>query len=332
MAVWVGSYGEKGGEGLYRLAMQDGRMVVAGVEPRIANASFGVASAHHGVAYFVDEQEQGRITAWHHQPAWERMSSLPSGGAAPCHLALSADERWLACANYANGAVAIFSIDPSTGDVLEMVSQFTAAGETGPDPQRQDDPHAHCVVFTRDGDTLYHVDLGLDRVFRHDLDEGRIVASQVALAAPAGAGPRHLLFHPDGIHALLICELSAQLLLLIHKPDGTLACVDAVATSPGDDANDNLGGHLACDADGHVLVTNRGNDNLARFAVSGGKLELRDWRATGGASPRHFLQQDGAVLVAHEESGSLTHVRWDRSTTLPIGRVPGAAFVIDLPD
>ena len=331
MSVWVGSYSAKGGEGLYRLTTRDGQAVVAGVEPQIANASYGVASSRHGLVYFVDEQDEGRISAWH-PSARKRTSSVPSGGAAPCFLALSPDEQWLACANYADGVIALFRIDPSSGDLLELVSRFAAPCDAGPDPERQDGPHAHCIVFAENGATLYHVDLGFDRVFRHDLDGGRIVASHVAFTAPAGSEPRHLLLHPDGVHALLICELSAQLLLLTHAPDGTLTCVDVVDTCPDKGATANLGGHLAFDADGHVLVTNRGHDSLVRFAVRGGKLEMLDWRSTCGASPRHFLQWEHGALIAHEESGSLTHVRWDQPTASPIGCVPGAAFVIDLPD
>lgn len=330
MALWVGSYSKAGGKGLYRLEEGQGRLNVADIEPRIANASFGVVS-RHGMAYFVDEQDEGRITAWRHHEGWLRMSSLPSGGAAPCYLALSHDERWLACANYDDGVVALFRLDPSSGDLLELSARITQHG-AGPDPERQDGPHAHCVLFASDGSALYHVDLGLDRVFRHDLENGNIVASHLAFATSPGAGPRHLMFHPDGAHALLICELSAQLLLLRHGSDGSFTCIDATPTTPKPSIEENLGGHLAIDAKGRVLITNRGHDSLVRFTICRDKLEMLDWHHTGGTSPRHFVPSQDGALIAHEESGTLTQVLWGKPSALPVATIPGAAFVIDIPD
>lgn len=329
MAFWVGSYRGKGGKGLYALSAADGRVVVTEAEPRIANASFGIFSPRHGVTYFVEE-EAARVAAWRYDEAWHPMTDLPSGGTAPCYLALSPDERWLACANYADGVVALFRLDPDNGDLVGLAS-CGAPGGAGPDPERQEGPHAHCVVFASDGGVLYHVDLGSDRVFRHRLEDGHIAASEVAFSAPAGFGPRHLLFHPDGVHALLICELSAQLLLLAIEADGSFACLDSVATIPQAGGGDNLGGHLAIDDQGRVLVTNRGRDSLVRFVIREARLEMLDWRPTGGASPRHFAQHQGGALVAHEESGSLTRVWWDRSEPSSVADIPGAAFVIDIP-
>jgi 6-phosphogluconolactonase len=331
MGLWVGSYTAKGGKGLYPLHWDNTRFIAGDPEPGIANASFAVWSARHRLMYVVTEQEDGWIAAWRPGDTWECIGNVRSGGALPCYLALSHDGRWLACANYGDGSIAIFSIDPGTGAPEQLVSSYRPTGR-GPNAERQDGPHAHCVVFARDDRALYHVDLGLDRVFHHELDEGRIVRTDVAFAAPAGSGPRHLLFHPAGV-ALLVCELSAQLMLLRHA-GGQLTCLDALLTAPELTGDDNLGGHLAIEANGDILVTNRGHDSLVRFGLRGARLELLAWRHSGGRSPRHLIALGNRAIVAHEEGGGLV------SVPLPghggeselIAPISGAAFVMDLPE
>ncbi len=328
MGLWVGSYAGQGGKGLYPLE-RDGDHTLAGApEPGIANASFAVWSQRHRLAYFVDEMA-GRISAWRYDAGWQSLGSVESGGELPCYLALSDDERWLACANYGDGCVTVLSINPDTGALAGQVASFRAEGH-GVDPERQEGPHAHCVVFAQKDRALYHVDLGLDRIYRHDVSDGRIVASEVAFAAPAGSGPRHLAFHPSG-HALLICELSATLMLLGH--DGArFRLLQSLLTAP-EPCPDNLGGHLAVHADGSVWVTNRGHDSVARFEVHGDRLCASGWQFTQGQSPRHVHAVDGAVLVAHEESGGVTQVPLPlgAGTAKAIAAIPGAAFILSIP-
>ncbi|VWX55133.1 beta-propeller fold lactonase family protein [Novosphingobium sp. 9U] len=329
MANWVGSYREKGGEGFYRLERDGGRLMLTGCERAIEDASYVVWSDRHRLAYMVEEKEEGRIATWRFDGAWEHVASLPSGGALPCFLSLSPDGHTLACANYGDGTLTTFALDPESGAPRQLLSSYRPSGH-GPVPERQEGPHAHCAVFDGD-DVLYHVDLGLDRVFRHELERGRIVASAPAFSAPSGAGPRHLLLHPDAEHDLLVCELSAQLLLLRREgPD--FACVGAVPTCPHDGVRDNLGGHLALDRDGTVLVTNRGHDSLVRFAIDGEQLHLREWSHTGGSSPRHLMVDRGQVIVAHEEGGGVAHVSLNAQDACRIANIPGAAFLIEIPD
>lgn len=331
MTLWVGTYQAKGGKGLVPLLDRDGHLLAGDPEQRIANASFVVGSLHRGLFYFVDEQEEGRVTAWKRNGSqWTAAGSISSAGALPCYLALSPDGRLLAVANYADGSLALIKLDVDTGSFqgLEGVHRPTGHGRN---PERQDGPHAHCAVFTPDGGTLYHVDLGLDRVFAHDVSAGLAQPPAIAFEAPAGAGPRHLVLHPDGVHALLICELASRLMLL--RREGTaLVCLDDVPTQPVP-TDGNLAGHLALDADGTILVTNRGHDSLVRFAVKGECLVMREWRPTGGASPRHFLVSGAQALIAHEQQGGVTRVRFasPRGHEL-VADLAATAFIIDIPD
>lgn len=332
MTLWVGTYREQGGRGLTPLVEKGETLVAGKPERHIANASYTVASAHTGLFYFVDEQDAGRVVAWRHKDGrWHDVGSIESGGALPCYLDLSSDGRWLAVANYGDGTLGLLSLDPPSGKFEALAAVHRPKGK-GFDPERQDGPHAHCAVFTPDARTLYHVDLGLDRVFAHDLTKPLPQEPEVAFEAPPGWGPRHLVLHPDGRHALLICELAARLLLL--RRDGTrLVRLHDVGTAP-EPCEGNLGGHLSVEPDGSVYVTNRGHDSLVRFTIDEGQLTMREWWPTGGSSPRHFLlRQDGSALVAHEKQGGVRRVvlNHDGENT-QVADLGGAAYIIEIPD
>lgn len=102
--VFVGSYAATGGPGLLPLIVDaaTGAWTPGTPIAAVRNASFAVASGRHGHRYVVDEAA-GKVAV--HDRAWRLLAEVPSGGEAPCHLALSADECRLAVANYESGSV-----------------------------------------------------------------------------------------------------------------------------------------------------------------------------------------------------------------------------------
>lgn len=327
MTLWVGTYQAQGGRGLYPLTH---RVPPAAGDPAsaIRNASFGVWSARHRLAYFVDELEDGRIGAWKLDASgWLPAGACSTGGALPCFLSLSDDGTRLAVANYGDGTVSLIGLDADTGSPEQLVDLYRGGGR-GPDPERQDRPHAHCVLFTDEDAGLFHVDLGTDRIYHHRIGSAGFEHTSVALEAPAGVGPRHLALLPDGERAVLVCELGARLLLLRREGE-RFECLDDVATAP-EVSEGNLGGHLSLAEDGAIYVTNRGHDSLVRFAIDSDRLVQQAWWPTGGSSPRHFVIEGSTALVAHEEGGGVTCLDLEGEVT---GRaaVPAAAFLIDVP-
>lgn len=331
--LWLGTYAAKGGEGLCRVDSTARELRLGTADSRITNASYGIWSAATRTAYLVDEQETGRVTAWTPgDDCWEPRGSCESGGSLPCFLSLSPGGDLLAVANYGDGTVALLDVEPATGSLHGIADLARSSGQ-GPNRERQDGPHAHCVVFDEGRKRIFHVDLGLDRVFAHAIAGKRFGEAEVAFATPPGAGPRHLLLHPDRCHALLLTELSSELMLLERTPGGFFP-IDVVSTLP-EDHEGNLGGHLALDPAGRVLVTNRGHNSLVAFRIEAGRLKPDGWTRTGGTSPRHFQVVGGGTMIAHEESGSLALVPLPSLGGDTVGpRVvpaPGAAFVFEVP-
>lgn len=332
--VWVGTYGKRGGKGLVPIDIGEDLTLAAGLpEPAIADASFGIAGTEE-LFHFVSEGDRGKIGTWQLVGgAWSKVACVDSGGSQPCYLAIRPDGALLATANYGDGTVAVLGIDPATGVPTGATEALRVSGH-GPDATRQDGPHPHCAVFAPDGDRLFHVDLGLDRVFEYRLGDEALGEPRVVFDAPPGSGPRHLVWLPDGERAVLVTELSAQLLLL--RWDGeAFVSLDVQSIGVGRAANENLGGHLALAKADRVLVTVRGEDTLVEFAVEGERLVRTGWAATD-ASPRHFHVNCETVLVANEEGGTVQlYRRRDLSSAgakpCATATVPGAAFVLAPP-
>ncbi len=334
MEIFVGTYAEAGGKGVYPLRFEEGKWTLGNAFHGAQNASFGAYSRQHRVHYLVDEQQEGKVGAYRRESGgWRSLTGARTGGREPCYVGLSPDEKWLALANYGSGSMALFRLDPHTGLIGDRVTVRQNYGR-GPVADRQDGPHAHCAVFSPDCRWLFQTDLGTDQVlaFAFDAERGELGETRTAFQAPPGTGPRHLVFHPNRPLAVLMSELASTLTLL-EVGDGTLQPRQVISTLPGGFAGESLGGHLAFDAAGTcVFVTNRGHDSIAAFAFRDGQLALLGHTQSGGKSPRFFLLlEDGrTMMVAHEEGNSIAafDVQPDR-TLIQNGEVmvPGPAFI-----
>lgn len=339
--LWIGTYAAQGGAGLVPLHEDAaGRFSPGEPVAAIANAAWGLWCPERKLAYFVDEQDAGRVSAWTRDseagaPGWREHSSSATGGAMPCHVARDPEGRFLAVANYGDGSVALIGLDPQTGGIGGLIDVKRTGGR-GPDAARQAGPHAHCVLFTRDGSALLHVDLGIDRVLRYPVSARGLGEPQVAFTAPPGSGPRMALMHPDERHGLLVCELTARLMVL-RREGNAIVCTADEAMVPEGFAGENLGGGIALASRDRVLVSNRGHDSVAAFVFRDGALERAGWSRSGGADPRALWTDGRRVVVANEASGTVGVLDWPdpaRPGAEPgqVLAVPGACFVIDVPD
>jgi 6-phosphogluconolactonase (cycloisomerase 2 family) len=164
----------------------------------------------------------------------------------------------------------------------------------GPDPERQEGPHAHQAVFGLDG-VLYVTDLGTDEVRRFLPDMTPHPDGSVRLAA--GSGPRHLLHH-DG-HWYVTGELDGMVRVY---DDGWRELGRAPASESGER---NQPSHIARSADGrHIYVGNRGPDTVTAFEA-GGRLTRVAEVPSGGRWPRHFAVAGDRLYVANQRSDAI---------------------------
>jgi 6-phosphogluconolactonase (cycloisomerase 2 family) len=326
MLIYVGSYTpEAGGKGT-GISVWDSRLRPAAPTTGLPAPSWLVTHPSAPVLYAVSELDDGAVNALSVAPdgALGTVSRQPSGGSAPCHLAVTADGRYLLCANYGSGSVAVFAIndDGTLGARTDLVTHHG----NGPDPSRQEGPHAHHVSVI--GDEVTAVDLGTDTLYGYRLGPDGQLRPIWETYAGAGIGPRHLVSTPTG-RRYVADELAST--VSVYDPDpatGGLRLVHRRPATLTEPAERSYPSEIALSADlRFVYVANRGNDTVTTFAVAGDELTGVDETPCGGRRPRHFALDGDLMYVANEHSHTVTELRVDPDTGVP--RPTGAR--IDVP-
>ena len=229
-------------------------------------------------------------------------------GTAACYLDVDKTGKAVLVANYSSGSVASLPVK-ADGSLGEPASFFQHKGSSV-NPQRQKEPHAHCIVVSPDNKYAFAADLGTDQILCYKLDPAtaKLTPNKPPFArSPAGAGPRHLTFHPNGKRVYVINELLNSV---------TVFDYDADAGHPDREADDldapgRLQGHeLLRRPEDHagrpfLYGTNRGHDSIAAYRIGeDGRLSLIAIEPSLGKGPQNLaITPDGAVAPVCEHAG-----------------------------
>lgn len=260
------------------------------------------------------------------------LNKLPSEGKSPCYTVVSANGKFLYCANYVTGSVTEFRI-ADDGSIAELAQLITHTGK-GPNQPRQDGPHAHFAEFTPDGKFLVVIDLGIDAVKLYPWNDKGIDASAVrTFSTPAGKGPRHLTFNKAGNIAYLVTELGNTVLTLSYDGNGNFALLNEITTLPEHYSGATKASAIRLSPDEKYLyVSNRGYDTIACYALDP-ETQFPIWKgitAAGGLGPRdiNYLPGYQKFAAANEFSDVVVFydVKPETGMLYPDGnmvRIPG---------
>lgn len=328
--AYIGSYTDDKKEGIHILETDgtNGSFHRVGVVDGIENPTYLALSSTHPLLYAVQGMPQYGPRDSHGALAIYRVDGTtltplahrPVGVTVPCHIALSPDERTLAFAEYTHAVAGVFDLDADGAFAASPPVTVRHSG-SGPDKSRQESAHAHCVTFTPDGQRLCVVDLGIDRVIAYDMatrHDGLQAVDALTITSAGGAGPRHLVFHPNGRFAFLLHELNNTLTALHFAGDAFIP-LQTLATIPEGFGDFSKASALKLTADGRrLLASNRGHDSIATFAVDPdtGHLDLLAISPLVGAFPRDFALFPGEqfVLVGHENSHTVCSYAFDAAS------------------
>jgi 6-phosphogluconolactonase len=320
----VGTYTEgTPSEGIYlvRMDRRSGQLRRVGSVAAGANPSYLTIHPNGRLLYAVNELEKyqerpsGAVSAFAIERvtgALTRLNEQPSEGGAPCFVSVDRGGQVVLVANYAGGSVALLPIE-ANGALAPAACVVQHTGK-GPSLERQEAPHAHCILPDPTNRFALAADLGADRVFVYRLDVGgkslRHVAGGDAVMRP-GAGPRHIALHPTLPLVFVANELDSTVVTLRFDAErGALSPQGARSTVPAGWTGTNYPADIHLAASGRtVYVSNRGHDSIAVFSVaeSTGALVLDQVVPTEGDWPRNFtLHPTGRwLLVANQRSDSV---------------------------
>ncbi len=263
---------------------------------------------------------------------------LSALGSAPlpdsmAYIATDRSGRWLFAASYGGHRA---SVSPIGAD-----GKPAAAVQIVPNGK-----NAHAALTDAANRHVYLASLGTDQVFqwRFDAATGQLTPNTVpAMAARAGSGPRHLVFHPNGRHAYLLGELDATVELLeVDASRGQLSRQQHWATLPAGSTVQPWASDIHLTPDGRFLYTSERNSStlaIWRVDTATGALSLVGHQETE-KQPRGFqIDASGQWLIAAGQvSNSVTLYRIDRESgrlsptqRLPVGRGPNWIEIVDRP-
>ena len=344
LMVYVGTYTSGKSEGiyLYRLNLRSGELKHSATTKGVKDPSYLAVAPSRRFLYAVNEVEEfggkksGALSAFAVDGRTGELKLLnqqPSMGGSPCYVVVDRTGRFVLVANYSGGNVSVLPVraDGSLGEATDVKQDEGSSINA----ERQEGPHAHCVVLDPANRFAYACDLGADKImsFRFDKRRGKLIPNEVPwVKTKPGAGPRHLVFHPSGKFAYVINELHATVTALAQDRNGNLKEVETVPTLPGEFTGANTSADIHVSPDGRFLYSsNRGHDSIAAFKINAhnGKLTFIAHESTGGQAPRNFaIDPTGAfLLVANQKSDNIVTFRRDLRT----GRLSATGQIAAVP-
>jgi 6-phosphogluconolactonase len=336
--LYVGTYTHDMGpggraDGIYMAEWDEsaGRLIQLRRSAEAADPSFLAVPPSGDAMYCVNETSDlpqsdglkgGSVTAFRRDTATGRLAkqnTIPSAGADPCHITTDKAGRCVFVANYTSGTLSSYRL--TSKGLVGPVTRVAFHGH-GPNHERQDTAHAHCVTLSPDERFLLVSDLGIDRimVFHTNLATGELKDAGQPLMAKPGSGPRHTRFHPSGRWVYSINEIAATVAVLGWDAQfGWLTSLSEVPIRDSRFTGQSTAAELAIDRAGRLLyASNRGEDTLVVYAIdqTTGALTFVQRVSSGGKTPRSFTidPSETWLVVANQDSRNIVVFARDPKT------------------
>jgi len=330
--VYVGTYTEQGSKGIYayRFKPATEEVEALGLAAESRNPTFLAVHPNRRFLYAAneigdfDKAGAGAVSAFAIDRATGKLTLLnqvSSRGGGPCYVTVDKGGRNALVANYGGGSVAVLPL--KNDGRLDEASAFVQHVGSSVNPERQKGPHAHSIDLAPDHRFALAADLGLDQVliYRFDGEKGTLASHQPASArVAAGAGPRHLAFHPNSRFAYVINEMASTVSAFAYDAAaGSLRELQTISTLPAHFKGENYTAEVVVHPSGRFLYgSNRGHDSIVVFALDPdkGTVTYIETVSTQGKWPRHFeIDPSGRYLwAANQRSGTVVIFRIDPSS------------------
>ncbi|CAF1324181.1 unnamed protein product [Adineta steineri] len=267
--------------------------------------------------FTIDDRNQGKLTL---------KNTISSKGDTPCALDFDPSGKWLAVANYGDKGASNFTFFPLNDckQPEEKGAQTNTVEGSGPHPTRQQHSYCHHALFHQG--YLYVVDLGTDTISVYHFNDtnGEVNLINNQIKTEAGAGPRHIIFHPTKPLAFVCNELNSTTnVYRVNSSSGELEYIQTIKTRRQDDENDsskeNYPAELQFTPDEkYLLVSNRGDENLVIFSLNENNekeiLSVKEHLDCHGSFTRYFTFDPTGkfLLIANQKSNNLVCFSYNR--------------------
>lgn len=328
--IWIGTGGHKLSKGIYHCTLnpEDGKLTAPNPVAAVQGPGFldrhptlpclyAVGSLNNKpsvIAYKIENGDSG--------PTLKLLNSFAIGDGGAAHLAVDATGKTIVTAQYSRGSVAVFSLneDGSIKERTQLIKHIDASGVR----LNQTSPHPHWAGFSPDNHFVFVPDLGKDAIviYSFDATTSMLIPHGVGIA-PAGAGPRHMKFHPNGRWIYVLNENDVTVTLFEYDAQaGTMSAKQTEAAVPQEQLARELqfsGSEIHMHPNGRFAYSaNRGHDTITAFRIDQetGELTVIERENIRGAQPRNFnLDPTGQwLLAAGQDSHTLASFTVNQDT------------------
>jgi len=281
-------------------------------------------------------------------------SHAETGGKSLCYFKVDpVSLKYGVAINYWDGSVDVFAMNQDKAkrqeivrlhehiDIMKLSKSLQTEQEAAKNPRRQvthrEDhwehrqvgPHAHSVHYYKQW--VFVPDLGENSILQYSWnpDKQQVMKYEAQLKLTEGAGPRHMVFHPQLKTAYVSNELNSSITVLEiddsepQKEKCRLKIIQEINTDKDMKVDNdiwarNYVAEIGISHDGKfVYCSNRGYDTIAVFKVllqKKGTLQNVSFVPTFGKTPRHFaITPDDKYLVgANQDSNNVIVFKRDR--------------------
>ena len=242
-----------------------------------------------------------------------KINSLPAEGTSPCYVMVEDSQQYVLMVNYtvagARGNIRLYPIDEQ-GQLHANTEMIVHDGHSV-SPSRQQESHPHMIVTTPDNRFAVIPDLGTDKIYLYALDTSAGKLSlHTTLDLQAGAGPRHVAFHPTESWMYVINELDSTMVAYQFETENdTWTKLATVSTLPEDYQENPEKPNYPADVHVHpngkfLYGSNREHDSIVIYALDEkGIPSLVGHESTQGRWPRGFMvDPTGKILIAGNQN------------------------------
>ncbi len=260
------------------------------------------------------------------------LNTVSSKGAGPCYVSVHPSGKHVFAANYHGGTFAVLPV--LAGGGLGPASDVKRlSGPVGPTKSTSapggsfaisghDRTHGHMIQADPSGRFVIGADLGADRihVWRYDAAHGSLADNDPSgVSVPAGDGPRHFSFHPNGRWVYSLQEEGSTLIAFDYDANkGVFAAKQTLSSLPPGFSGSNFTSEVMVSPDGRfVYAANRMHDSIAWFSIGAeGRLKFAGEVWTRGDYPRsfNFDPTGGFLFSCNQRADAITTFRVNKTT------------------
>jgi len=328
--VWIGTGGNELSKGIYHCTLnpENGKLSVPTVAAEVRGPGFLARHPTLPCLYAVGNLEKQAsviayaMTATAEGPTLRLLNAVAVGDGGATHLAVDATGRTILTAQYGRGSVATFALNDD-GSIRERTQLVKHTGGSGVRPN-QNSPHPHWAGFSPDNRFAFIPDLGKDQVVIYSFDAATSKITPHGFGTcPAGAGPRHMKFHPGGKWIYVLNENDVTVTVFDYDVEaGTMTAKQTQAAVPKEQLaleQRFSASEIRIHPNGQFAYSaNRGHDTITVFRIDpeSGRLAVVEREHIRGATPRNFnLDPTGHwLLAAGQDSHTLASFEVNQTT------------------